>query len=153
MIMLTFSFDMDTLRSRRRVSRPSGVLSAASASILRSPRRSSSHVTPKISAIAGMSARSGALSPVSQRETVLSETCRSCASSLCVMPFECRSAAMKEPIVRLSTAKALPSAVILSQRERIVHPAGRESLREYGKSPREGRAGFYHCGTKVSVTA
>ena len=40
MIMLTFSFDMDTLSSRCRVSRPSGVLSAASASLLRSPRRS-----------------------------------------------------------------------------------------------------------------
>ena len=66
---------------------------------LLSPRRSSSQVTPKISAMTGMSVRSGAPSSRSQRLTVLSETLRRSAKSRWVMPDARRSAAMKVPMV------------------------------------------------------
>lgn len=70
---------------------------------LRSPRSSSSVVTPNNSASAGITDRSGAASPRSQRETALSDTFSSSASSRWVRPFARRSAAMNEPIALLST--------------------------------------------------
>ena len=75
---------------------------SASVSLLRSPRRSSSLVTQKISAITGIRVRSGAVSSRSHRLTDLSDTCSLSASSFCVIPFAFRSVAIKLPMVFFS---------------------------------------------------
>ena len=71
-------------------------------SVARSPRKSSSDVTSNISAMAGISERSGAVSSRSQRLTALSDMPSLSASSLCVSHFAFRSMAMNVPIDFLS---------------------------------------------------
>ena len=75
---------------------------ASRSGLLRSPRKSSSVVMPKISAIDGIRESSGVHSSHSHRLTVLSETKSRSPSSLCVMPFALRRAAMNLPIVFFS---------------------------------------------------
>ena len=97
----------------------------------RSPRSSSSQVTPNTSAMTGISARSGAPSSRSQRETDLSDTFNRSASSFCVMPFARRRAARKLPIVFFSikvTSFWSLDGSILPPRQRECHPAERDCL-------------------------
>ena len=70
--------------------------------LFRSPRRSSSVVMPKISAIEGIKESSGVHSSHSHRLTVLSETKGFSPSSFCVIPFALRNADMNLPIVFFS---------------------------------------------------
>ena len=97
----------------------------------RSPRSSSSQVTPNTSAMTGISARSGAPSSRSQRETDLSDTFSRSASSFCVMPFARRRAARKLPIVFFSikaTSFWSLDGSILPPRQRECHPTERDCL-------------------------
>lgn len=75
-------------------------------------------MTPNISAITGMSAKSGAPSPTSQRETVLSDTCSSSAKSFCVIPFAFRSAAINAPMLFLSMGSPLSEHILALLRAR-----------------------------------
>ena len=97
----------------------------------RSPRSSSSQVTPNTSAMTGISARSGAPSSRSQRETDLSDTFSRSASSFCVMPLARRRAARKLPIVFFSikaTSFWSLDGSILPPRQRECHPTERDCL-------------------------
>ena len=81
---------------------------------LRSPRSSSSQVMSKISAITGITERSGAPSSRSQRLMVLSETLSRSASSFWVMPLAFRKAAIKPPMVFFSMGILLGSVMMAS---------------------------------------
>ncbi len=75
------------------------LLTVSFSPVIRSPRSSSSVVTPKISANTGSSEISGALSSRSHLLTALSDTLIFSASSFCVYPFAFRNAARNFPIV------------------------------------------------------
>ena len=106
--------------------------SPESSSFFRSPRRSSSLVTPKISAMTGMSDKSGVHSSHSQRLIVLSDTKRRSPSSFCVIPFALRKADMNLPIVFFSIVILLVfrvfDTIILPLRQREYHPVVKELL-------------------------
>ena len=71
---------------------------------MRSPRSSSSQVTPYSSAMAGKRDMSGEDAPVSQLLTVLLETPSLSAASCCVIPLDFRKIARNSPIVVFAIA-------------------------------------------------
>ncbi len=68
---------------------------------MRSPRKSSSQVTPNNSAIAGSMDMSGQDAPVSQPETVLLETPSESATSCWVIPLDFRNTLKNSPMFDL----------------------------------------------------